>query len=64
MSKPDTDDIIDALKPNTGYYYIKQNTEEWNPIRRAYGRTVSWALQPEFANVEGVPHASNNVSYY
>jgi hypothetical protein len=60
LAKPDTDDIIDALKPSTGYYYIREDTEEWNPLKRQYGRTVSWTIQPEGQTVQGTPSTVNN----
>jgi hypothetical protein len=60
ISKPNTDAIINALKPNVGYYYTKTNSEDWNPIRRQYSRTISWVLQAEGLPVEGVPSAVSN----
>lgn len=44
LSKPNTNSIVDALKPEAGKYYVKQDTEEWNPIKGQYGRVVSWTL--------------------
>lgn len=60
QQKPDTSDIVNALKPNRGYYYIKQDSEEWNPFRRQYSRTVSWTMQPEGQTVTGVPDGVDN----
>jgi len=59
LAKPNTDDIILALIPNSGYYYMKQNSEEWNPIRRTYSRNVSWMLQSENNSVSGIPSGIN-----
>lgn len=58
--KPNTDAIIDALKPSAGYFYIKQDNEEWNPIKRQYSRSVGWVLQTEGNSVVGIPSAVNN----
>lgn len=60
--KPNTDTLIDALKPSAGYYYIKQNTEEWNPIKRQYARTVSWVIQHEGVTINGIPNMIHNTS--
>lgn len=59
-SKPNTNDIISALTPNNGYYYVKQDTEEWNPIRRNYSRVVSWVIQNEGLSITGMPFAPRN----
>jgi hypothetical protein len=61
-AKPNTNAVVDQFKPSVGYYYVKQDSEEWNPIKKQYSRTVSWTLQPEGATVAGVPKASNNPS--
>jgi hypothetical protein len=61
-AKPNTDAIINALKPSAGYYYVRSNDEEWNPIKRQYSRQVSWVLQPEGQTVLGVPSGVNNTS--
>ncbi len=62
LAKPNVDALIASLKPNVGYYYIKQNSEEWNPIRRQYARTISWTIQPEGLPVSGIPVGINNES--
>ena len=59
-SKPATNDIINALKPSEGYYYLRQDTEEWNPIRKQYSRTVSWVIQSEGKAVSGIPVGPRN----
>jgi hypothetical protein len=59
-TKPNTDAIIAALKPNAGYYYVKQDSEDWNPLRQQYGRTVSWVIQPEGQSISGIPSAIRN----
>lgn len=58
--KPDTDSIVDLLKPNVGFYYTTQNNEEWNPIRRRYNRNITWVIQREGASVTGVPSTLSN----
>ena len=60
LAKPNTDAIVNALIPLNGYYYIKQNTEEFNPIRRNYSRTVSWTIQPENFTIIGEPNSVSN----
>lgn len=62
LAKPNTNDIVNALKPPVGFYYLRQDNEEWNPIRKQYSRTVSWVLQPEGAIVPGVPIGPRNPS--
>lgn len=62
LAKPDTNALIEALKPSAGYFYIKQDSEEWSPVNRQYSRTVSWTLQPEGATIAGIPKSSNNAS--
>lgn len=57
-SKPNTNEIIDCFRPNAGYYYMKQDSEEWNPILCQYSRTVSWALDTEGNAITGMPHSS------
>lgn len=60
LAKPNTDDIINALKPSAGNYYLQENSEQWNPMSREYSRTVSWILQPESNSVDGLPSRINN----
>ena len=66
LSKPNTNNIIDALKPESGYYYITQDSEAWNPIKGNYSRTVSWVMQP-FSNgtvygFDGIPSGIHNTA--
>ena len=61
LSKPNTDAIISALVPSTGFYYITNNSEEWNPIKRQYSRNVSWAIDSEASTIAGMPSTINNV---
>ena len=61
LSKPNTDAIVDALKPNTGYYYIQGDTEAWNPMRRQYSRNVQWTLDPQGGTVNGMPNPIHNL---
>lgn len=63
LAKPNTDAIISALKPSAGYFYIKGDTEEWNPIKRNYSRVVSWLIdQPSGVSITGIPSTSG--TYY
>jgi hypothetical protein len=61
LSKPNTDAIVDALKPNTGYYYITSDGESWSPIKRVYSRSVSWTLDPQGGVVTGLPNPIHNL---
>ena len=57
--RPDVEYLLDALAPSGAYYYVKANTENWNPIRGEYDRSVTWQIQPEEnAYFVEVPHAS------
>lgn len=47
LSKPNTDDLVRALQPNRGNFYLNQDTEDWNVIRKQYSRNVSWVIQLE-----------------
>lgn len=60
-NKPNTDSIIDVLKPSNGYYYIKQDNEDWNPIRGQYNRVVSWVIDANGTAISGIPSAPNNL---
>jgi hypothetical protein len=60
LSKPNTDAIISQLVPNNGYYYIRSNTEEWNPLKRQYSRSVSWVIDNQGLSVAGIPTTINN----
>lgn len=63
LLKPNTDAIINALKPSAGYFYVKGDTEEWNPIKRNYSRVVSWLIdQPSGISITGIPSTSG--TYY
>ena len=61
LAKPNTDAVISALVPNNGDYYVKQNTESWNPMKKQYQRTMSWTINPEGASVSGIPTSIHNV---
>jgi len=54
LQKPNTDSLINALKPSAGKYYITQNTEEFNPLRGAYSRTVAWTLNTQGLAIDGI----------
>lgn len=61
-SKPNTDAIINALIPSSGSYYLKQNSEEWNPIKRAYSRSTSWVIDvPSGVTPIGMPSVIHNI---
>jgi hypothetical protein len=55
LAKPDSSAIINILKPSTGYYYITQDSEEFNPIKGQYSRTVSWLIDASGTLPVGVP---------
>lgn len=55
LQKPYTSDIINAIKPNAGSYYLTSDTENWDPIRGQYSRSTSWTLNPESNTVYGLP---------
>lgn len=57
---PDTDNIIVALQPDKGFFYITQDQQTWNPVQGKYSRNVAWTLQPEGQVVTGTPTAPNN----
>lgn len=61
-TRPNTNSLVNALKPNAGFYYLTQNSEDWNPIKKQYNRTTSWKLQPEGLAVSGVPIKISNPS--
>lgn len=50
LSKPNTDSIIEQFTPSSGVYLLKQNSENWNPIRRQYGRVVSWIIDNSYSS--------------
>jgi hypothetical protein len=60
LAKPDTTSIIEALKPSLGFYYVRQDSEEWNPFTKQYSRSVAWVLQPEAQTIDGIPRAPRN----
>lgn len=68
LSKPNVSGIIEALKPEAGYYYITQNSEDWNPIQGNYSRTVSWIIDPPGSGnessytVQGTPYTIHEVN--
>lgn len=55
LSKPNTDAIINALKPTAGYFYVTADQESWSPLKRQYSRSVSWTIHSEQQNVQGIP---------
>ncbi len=61
LSKPNTDDIINALKPGVGYFYIKSDSEEFNPLKRTYSRSVSWVIPNEGVSIPGIGSGINNL---
>lgn len=61
LSKPNTNAFIEALIPSSGYYYIKQDSEEWGILTRQYSRVVSWTIQTEGVSVSGIPTTVNNL---
>jgi hypothetical protein len=60
LAKPDTSAIVNALKPSAGYYYVKQDTEEFNPINKQYGRVVSWTIDNYASGIAGIPSGIRN----
>lgn len=66
LAKPNTNTIIDALKPEAGYYYITQDSEAWNPIKGNYSRTISWVIQPSgggnIYGFAGIPSGIHNTA--
>jgi len=60
LAKPNTDALIGILQPSAGNFYVRQDHEEWNPLRRLYGRSVNWTLQPNGSGVAGLPNAPRN----
>ena len=60
LNKPNTDDIISALVPSNGNYYLRENAEQFNPITREYSRTVSWVIDSKSSDVDGMPTGINN----
>lgn len=62
LSKPNTNNIITALQPDAGYFYITGDNENWNPIKRTYSRTTSWLIDVGSGNAvaagipSGTPH--------
>lgn len=58
LAKPDTSAIVNALKPSSiNYYYVTQDSEDWNPIKKQYARVVSWTIASSGLAVSGVPSA-------
>lgn len=60
LDKPNTEDIITALKPSAGYYYVTQDQETWNPIKRQYSRTVAWTIDTTGESIDGIPSATRH----
>jgi hypothetical protein len=58
LAKPNTDDIINALRPSAGFYYTKNDSEEYNPIRKTYSRTVGWTIDASGILPSGTPSTS------
>lgn len=44
-AKPNVDNLLRALTPSNGNYYMTANNEEWNPINGQYSRVMSWTLE-------------------
>lgn len=61
LAKPNTDSIIAILQPSAGYFYLTNNTEEFNPIRRQYSRSVAWRIENEGSGVDGMPSMIHGV---
>ncbi len=61
LAKPNTDAIISALTPESGYYYIKSNSEDFNVIKRTYSRQTSWVLDRQGHGVNGIPSTIHNI---
>lgn len=53
LSKPQTSNIISALKPSNAYFYLTQDQENWNIITRNYTRTVSWLIDNFGSGISG-----------
>jgi len=62
LSKPDTNNLINALKPDNGYYYITQDSENWDPIAKNYSRNTTWTLDTYGEAVSGIPLSINNTN--
>lgn len=62
LQKPDTSAIIQALIPNSGSFYCKQNVENFSPITRRYSRTIQWLMKPSGQLAQGTPGIINNLS--
>lgn len=59
LAKPYTSDIVNALQPNAGNYYLTSDNEEWNPLLGQYSRSTSWTMNPESNTVYGLPSGVN-----
>lgn len=46
LARPDTDFIINTLKPSRGYYFLNNDYIEWNPTSKIYSRQVGWTINP------------------
>lgn len=60
LGKPDTNSIISILKPTGVNFYVSEDREEWNPIRRSYQRQVNFLIDNQGTSVAGIPIASGN----
>ena len=58
--KPDVDDIIDALKPDKGFFYITQDQDTWSPVQGKYARTIAWTIDAKGSGVTGIPSGIRN----
>lgn len=58
LAKPNTSDLINVLKPSANYYYCTGDTEDFNPIKGSYSRTVSWLM----SSSSGVPYSAGTPS--
>lgn len=58
--KPNVDNIINCLVPSSGYYYLRSNVENYNPIKRIYNRNVSYILEVDGVAVSGIPSYISN----
>jgi hypothetical protein len=61
LSKPNTDAIVGAFVPSAGYYYVSNNSENWNIFNYTYSRTMSWVIDAS-GIVNGSPSGIHNLS--
>ena len=60
LAKPDTNNLIGVLVPDSGNYYLTSGSEKWNPLTRQYSRNVTWTMKPEGVAVAGMPSSVRN----